>query len=190
MSYEVLYSDELYHHGILGQKWGVRRYQNYDGSYTRAGMKRYNKAKENYDKSKARYDAAKKSGDKTEIVNARMQLKKDKRQLNKDYAHLKQDKMADQGKDLYSRGKTITSNNATTSILRTIGTLSLAALVAQKTGKLRPEDYGISTDAKQAVNKVLLVVGPTTLAAAGVKSAIDANQNAKLRAYYSHTSNY
>lgn len=32
---------ELYHHGILGQKWGVRRYQNPDGSYTAAGRKRY-----------------------------------------------------------------------------------------------------------------------------------------------------
>lgn len=32
---------ELYHHGILGQKWGVRRYQNEDGSLTPAGEKRY-----------------------------------------------------------------------------------------------------------------------------------------------------
>lgn len=31
----------LIHHGILGQKWGVRRYQNPDGSLTAAGKKRY-----------------------------------------------------------------------------------------------------------------------------------------------------
>lgn len=37
----VPYSDELYHHGIKGQKWGIRRYQNPDGSYTSAGLKRY-----------------------------------------------------------------------------------------------------------------------------------------------------
>ncbi len=35
------YSDELYHHGIKGQKWGVRRYQNPDGSLTPEGMERY-----------------------------------------------------------------------------------------------------------------------------------------------------
>lgn len=33
--------NELYHHGILGQKWGRRRFQNSDGSLTAAGKKRY-----------------------------------------------------------------------------------------------------------------------------------------------------
>ena len=36
-----LYSYELYHHGIKGQRWGVRRYQKKDGSLTDAGKKRY-----------------------------------------------------------------------------------------------------------------------------------------------------
>lgn len=35
------YSDYLYHHGIKGQKWGIRRFQNSDGTYTEAGKKRY-----------------------------------------------------------------------------------------------------------------------------------------------------
>ena len=32
---------DLYHHGIKGQKWGIRRYQKEDGSLTPAGKKRY-----------------------------------------------------------------------------------------------------------------------------------------------------
>lgn len=35
--------NELYHHGIKGQKWGVRRFQNPDGSLTTKGKKRFSK---------------------------------------------------------------------------------------------------------------------------------------------------
>lgn len=43
MEFRVAYPNELYHHGIKGQKWGVRRYQRPDGTLTKAGEKRYHK---------------------------------------------------------------------------------------------------------------------------------------------------
>lgn len=53
--------NELYHHGIKGQRWGVRRFQNPDGTLTDAGKKRYQKElnrasnkKEKYEKSARR----------------------------------------------------------------------------------------------------------------------------------------
>ena len=42
---------EIYHHGIKGQKWGVRRYQYADGTYTPAGKKRYSSSKSKLDKT-------------------------------------------------------------------------------------------------------------------------------------------
>lgn len=40
--------NELYHHGIKGQRWGIRRYQNKDGSLTPAGKKRVAKLESEY----------------------------------------------------------------------------------------------------------------------------------------------
>jgi len=42
-------SEELYHYGIPNMKWGVRRYQNRDGSLTKEGIERYRTNKESHD---------------------------------------------------------------------------------------------------------------------------------------------
>ena len=39
--YEIQREKDLSHHGIKGMRWGVRRYQNEDGTLTNAGKKRY-----------------------------------------------------------------------------------------------------------------------------------------------------
>lgn len=39
----MYYNNQIWHWGVKGMKWGVRRYQNTDGSLTDAGKKRYDR---------------------------------------------------------------------------------------------------------------------------------------------------
>ncbi len=70
--------EEIYHHGIKGQKWGIRRYQNPDGSLTPDGKKRY--SKEFYKELKSNKNDAEKIA---EITRKRIGERISQEQLNK-----------------------------------------------------------------------------------------------------------
>ena len=51
MPYQIIFTNELYHHGIKGQRWGIRRFRKRNGDLTDAGKKRYNEGKTKKKKS-------------------------------------------------------------------------------------------------------------------------------------------
>lgn len=77
--------NELYHHGIKGQKWGVRRYQNKDG--TRIGNRSRRKESQSEDYKTAKNLKKKKmnqmSNAELRKLNERQQLEKTYKQMNK-----------------------------------------------------------------------------------------------------------
>ena len=173
--------NELTHWGIKGQKWGVRRYQNDDGSYTPAGRERYYQSKENY-------RTLKKSGaSETDIAKAKRQMKSDKDLY-------KRAKRADKGRSLYEKGKTITTNEEKIAsrkraarAVTTVAGLTLAAAAsnqgqqylskAVKVGKLKvPMWQAVATAS----------AGAAVLARAGIiaPNVHNSRQNEKMRSYW------
>lgn len=86
-------SGELYHFGIKGMRWGIRRYQNKDGSLTPKGQKRYNKEMEKLkaEKKKLRNEArVKKKMDKLDELKSDVEKLKNGEDPNETAAQKKE----------------------------------------------------------------------------------------------------
>lgn len=187
MDYILTYDDELYHHGIKGMKWGVRRFQNYDGTYTKNGLERYNKADEKYQKAKQKQKEAKERL-RSSVNNPRANMldlkarynraKGEARDANferhKAYKKLKEDYRADKGKELYAKGRTINGNKKR----------ATAAMAAWYLGEFAT--YSLYSSGK-------LSGGATMNINRGIRAATAlglgkiAYDNRNLRSYYAHS---
>lgn len=78
-SRKQIYPDYLVHYGIFGQKWGVRRYQNEDGTLTEEGKQRYNQKPESEEWKKS--DAEHLSDDELRRRNNRLQAERQYKDL-------------------------------------------------------------------------------------------------------------
>lgn len=145
-------TEEMYHHGILGQKWGVRRYQNKDGSLTSAGRKRA-KLSEKYDKfrkkKKAKSDEELKAKGKQRIKDMsdadlqkkieRLRKEKEVAQLQKDVASKGEKFASHVGKNIIVPAATEASKRLLTDVLMKIGNDKLQLKQQDSFDKLQKE---------------------------------------------------
>lgn len=78
----IVLNDKLQHHGIKGQKWGIRRFQNKDGSLTPAGRKRQKvQSHEDYNKAHSGKSVKEMSDKELRDVNNRLNMERQYSQL-------------------------------------------------------------------------------------------------------------
>lgn len=196
--------NELMHYGVLGMRWGVRRYQNSNGSYTQAGLQRYRKAESQY--KEAHKNRVKAANDhniatyrgKIDTTASRKEQRRQHRALRKEsynnyriarkdekdaklaldrsYHQLKNDAKADRGAERYRNGQTITGRSSTTNALASTGSLLLTGSAYLK---MAGNDKYVAP---------MVTAGAALMGGAFIKGALDSHGDRQLRAYYGHES--
>lgn len=143
---------ELYHYGTKGMKWGVRRFQNKDGTRTPAGLKRYsNRAKDGLKKAgdKLKEQYAKRKAEKAEekqrkkpikkLTNEELQARIDRLRMEKSYKDLLNEVNA----PAISKGKSFV-NGIMEQSAKNIGTQAATYLMGTAVNKLFEKSFGES----------------------------------------------
>ena len=187
-------TNELYHHGILGQKWGVRRYQNADGTLTAEGKLRYKQEvqkmaqKDAQRWSDARVAYGEGAGTRRKLIDKEINQKKKDKTYAKAYEeaqkHVDMDRSLRKAESLHRnsglfvRGRYLTERgeNVVTSLAKGIGSglltgagtwMTISGIMSSDIGK----DLIKNGD---TASKMALAVSGTVAAASIAKGARDA----------------
>lgn len=107
--------NELYHYGIKGMRWGVRRFQNKDGSYTAKGKKRYaGKGEQEHDD----YKKAHSSKSVKTMSDAELRSRLNRLQMERQYSNLSKSDV-NRGQAFVSKSMKVatTAATATTTVI-------------------------------------------------------------------------
>lgn len=131
-------NNQLYHHGVKGMRWGVRRYQNPDGTLTAAGRKR----QERLEQKKPHEDYANAHSKKSvqQMSTKELQARNTRLQAEQQYANLTK--------------KTSVGKKVVTAFIATAGTLTAVGVAVDQYKKFAKRD-----DVQKVTNKVLSKLG-------------------------------
>ncbi len=188
------YDDYLEHHGIKGQRWGIRRFQNEDGSLTAKGRKRYgsdldindrsrqNVAKIRLGEARRRLDVAKENSKKTNNDYRVAELKQRERSAK---AAVNRSKKIDRGAKYAAKGETITGNKFKAGVAVMAASATTKLLTQYLNTRLRDlGDQGRLTAGHVAVAKKINTYGSYGIDAIALGyAARQYAKNSDLRAY-------